>query len=53
MAEDTALALDLYARGPLETAKRRSEHERNVVRALHTGAFPGSVEFESRRGAAR
>jgi hypothetical protein len=41
-------ALDLYARGPLESPERRSEHERNVTHALRTGAFPGSVEFESR-----
>ena len=41
-------ALDLYARGPLESAGRRSEHERNVARALRTGSFPGSTEFESR-----
>lgn len=40
-------ALDLYARGALESAERRSEHERNVARALRIGAFPGSVEFES------
>jgi hypothetical protein len=41
-------ALDLYAGGPLESPRRRSEHERNVARALRTGSFPGSVEFESR-----
>lgn len=41
-------ALDLYARGPLESTKRRAEHERNVARALASGTFPGSVEFESR-----
>lgn len=41
-------ALDLYARGPLESPERRAEHERNVARALSTGAFPGAVEFESR-----
>ena len=44
-------ALDLYARGPLESPGRRSEHERNVARALRTGAFPGSVGFESRSAA--
>lgn len=49
--EEYVRAPDLYARGPLETSKRRSEHERNVVRALHTGTFPGSLQFESRRGA--
>jgi hypothetical protein len=39
-------ALDVYARGPLETPARRAEHEQNVARALRTGAFPGSVGFE-------
>ena len=41
-------ALDVYARGELESPARRSEHERNVARALRTGTFPGSPEFESR-----
>lgn len=41
-------ALDLYARGPLGNPERRAEHERNVARALRTGTFPGSVDFESR-----
>jgi hypothetical protein len=40
--------LDVYARGPLESPERRSEHERNVARSLRIGAFPGTVEFESR-----
>jgi hypothetical protein len=41
-------ALDVYARGPLESDGRRAEHEAIVSRALSTGTFPGSVEFESR-----
>ncbi len=41
-------ALDVYARGPLESDERRAEHARMVARAVSTGTFPGSVEFESR-----
>jgi hypothetical protein len=41
-------ALDLYARGEVASPKRSAEHEASVARALRTGSFPGSPEFESR-----
>jgi hypothetical protein len=42
-------ALDIYARGEVTSPKRLAEHERAVSRALRTGTFPGSVEFEGPR----
>lgn len=41
-------ALDIYARGEVVSPERSADHERRVARALRTGTFPGSVEFESR-----
>lgn len=42
-------ALDIYGRGPLDSDERRAEHEQRVARALRTGTYPGTVEFESFR----
>ena len=44
-------ALDLYARGPLDSEQRRAGHERLVSRALRAGVYPGTPEFEGGLGA--